>query len=139
LPEITKDAEVNLYSKSITEDQSIYINGHLIASDIKRDDPNQSFRLNHDIIFAGRNRYAVTGKRFRKNNQWDVPNIDPGQVQIIYPAKQWKRKVFNGLAQVLIQASKQPGEISFTSESRGIKSSVITIQTKEVKLKPEAD
>ena len=139
LPEIEKDAEVNLYTKSITENQSIYVNGHLIAADIKRDDPNQSFRLNHDIIFSGRNEYAVTGKRFRKKNQWDVPNTDPGLVQVIYPAKQWKRKVFNGLAQVIIQSSRQPGEILLTSDSQGLKSSLIKIQTKEVKLRPEAN
>ena len=139
LPEISKDAEVNLYTKSITENQSIYVNGHLIASDIKRDDPNQSFSLNHNIISQGINEYAITGKRFRKKNPLDVPNIDPGQVQVIYPAKQWKRKVFNGLARVIIQSTKQPGIILLTSESPGIKSSVIKIQTKEVKLKPEAN
>ncbi len=139
LPEITKDAEVNLYTKSITEIQSVNVNGHIIAADIKRDDPNQSFTLNHNIVSQGRNEYAITGKRFRKKNQWDVPNTDPGQVQVIYPAKQWKRKVFNGLAQVLIQSAKQQGEILLTSESPGIKSSVIKIQTKEVKLKPEAN
>lgn len=69
----------------------------------------------------------------------DVPNADAGQVQIIYPSKQWKRKVFNGLAQLLIQSSKQPGEILLTSESPGLKSSVIKIQTKEIELKPEAN
>jgi len=139
LPEISKDAEVNLFTKSITENQSIYVNGHLIASDIKRDAPNQSFSLNHNIISQGINEYAITGKRFRKKNPWDVPNTDPGQVQVIYPAKQWKRKVFNGLARVIIQSTKQPGIILLTSESPGIKSSVIKIQTKEVKLKPEAN
>ncbi|MEJ2615629.1 MAG: hypothetical protein P8Z35_11770, partial [Ignavibacteriaceae bacterium] len=139
LPEITEDAEVNLYTKSITENQSVYINGHLVAADIKRDDPNQSFTLDHNIVSQDRNEYAITGKRFRKKNRWEVLNTDPGQVQVIYPAKQWKRKVFNGLAQILIQSTKKPGEILLTSESSGIKSSVIKIQTKEVKLKPEAN
>ncbi|MGA9292749.1 MAG: beta-galactosidase GalA [Ignavibacteriaceae bacterium] len=139
LPEITKDGEVNLFTKSITENQSVYINGHLIAAGIKRDSPNQSFTLNHDMISQGRNDYAITGKRFRKKNQWDVPNTDPGQVQVIYQSKQWKRKVFNGLAQVIIQSFKEPGEILLTAKSDGIKSSAIKIQTEEVKLKPEAN
>ena len=139
LPEITEEAEVNLYTKSITENQSIYVNGHLIKADVKRDDPNQSFTLNHNIISQGRNEYAITGKRFRKKNPWDVPNTDPGQVQVIYPVKQWKRKVFNGLSQLLIQSAKKPGEIILTSDSPGLKSSVIKLQTKKVKLKPEAN
>ena len=139
LPKITEKSGVNLYTKSITENQSVYINGHLIAADIKRDDPNQSFTLNHNIVSQGINEYAITGKRFRKKNQWEILNTDPGLVQVIYPAKQWKRKVFNGLAQVVIQSTKKPGEVILTSDSPGLKSSVIKIQTKEVKLKPEAD
>ena len=139
LPEIAKEAEVNLFTKSIVEDQSVYINGHLISADIKRDDPNQSFRLNHNIIKSGRNEFAVTGKRFRKKNQWDTPNTDPGSVQVIYPPEQWKRKVFNGLAQVIVQSSRQAGEITLTADSPGLKSSVLKIKTQEVKLRKEAN
>ena len=139
LPEITKETEVNLFTKSITEDQSIFINGKLIASNIKRDDPNQSFKLSHSLIKEGINEYTLTGKRFRKKNQWDVPNTDPGLVQVIYPAAQWKRKVFNGLAQVIVQSTKQQGEITLTAISQGLKPSLIVIQANKVELKPEAN
>ncbi len=139
LPEITDETEVNLFTKSITEDQSIYVNGNLIAANIKRDDPNQSFKLNHNLIHKGRNEYAVTGKRFRKNNQWDTPNTDPGLVQVIYPAKQWKRKVFNGLARILVQSTKQNGEIILTASSPGLKSAIIKIQSQPKELIPEAN
>ena len=57
--------------------------------------------LKHDNIHKGLNTYAVTGKRFRLRHQWDEPNRDPGLIQVAYPAKQWKRRVFNGLAQVI--------------------------------------
>ena len=139
LPEISDETEVNLFTKSITEDQSIYVNGNLISANIKRDDPAQSFRLNHTLVHIGKNEYALTGKRFRKNNQWDTPNTDPGLVQVIYPAKQWKRKLFNGLAQILVQSNKQSGKITLTASSPELESASIKIQSQPEALKPEAD
>lgn len=135
LPEITSNAKVNLFTKSIVENQTIYVNGNLIAANIKRDDPNQSFQLNHNIIKSGRNVYTVIGKRFKKKHQWDEPNKEPGNVQVIYPAPQWKRKVFNGLAQIIIQSTKQQSEIILNASSTGLKSAQIKIKTAEVPLR----
>jgi beta-galactosidase len=135
LPEITNETEINLYTKSILENQSVYINGHLLAANIKRNAPNQSYKLDHSIIKPGKNVYAVVGQRFRKTYQWDEPNTDPGLVQIINPAGQWKRKVFNGLAQVIIRSSKQAGEILLSAASPGLKPTVIKIQTQAIPLK----
>jgi beta-galactosidase len=132
LSSFTNETEVNLFTKSIVENQSIYVNGHLLASNIKRDAPNQSFRIDHNRIKPGTNEYAVTGKRFRKRHQWDEPNTDPGLVQVVNPAGQWKRKVFNGMAQIIVQSTKQPGEITLSAVSSGLKHAVIKVQTHPV-------
>ena len=117
------------------DDQSIYINGKHIKTNIECDDPNQSFRLNHAILKNGQNDYAVTGRRFRKRHQWDEPNRDPGLIQVIYPARQWKRKVFNGLAQVIVQSDKEKRKIILKATSHGLESAEIKIDTKTVKIK----
>ncbi|MEJ2053686.1 MAG: glycoside hydrolase family 2 TIM barrel-domain containing protein [Calditrichaceae bacterium] len=130
LPEVTSDCIINLFTRSIVENQSVYINGKLIKANIVRDDLKQSFELKHDIIHQGINVYAVTGKRFRLRNRWDEPNRDPGRVQVIYPAGQWKRRVFNGLAQIIIQSQKEPGQILLTAESAGLKNAKIIIASK---------
>ena len=129
LPEFTSEAVVNLFTKSILEGQSIYLNGHLIAANITRDDPRQSFRIDHSILQPGLNVVAITGQRFRKTYQWDEPNTDPGLMQVIEPAGQWTRKAFNGLAQVIVQSSRQPGEITLSAESPGLKPASIKIRT----------
>jgi beta-galactosidase len=137
LPEITNEAEVNLFTKSVVENQSVYVNGHLIESDIVRDDPNQAWQLDHRIIKSGKNDYAVTGQRFRKKYQWDEPNTDPGLVQVIYPSEQWKRKVFSGLAQVIVQSTQEAGEIILTASSSGLESAAIKIKTEKTELRPQ--
>ncbi|HWB93218.1 MAG TPA: sialate O-acetylesterase, partial [Puia sp.] len=45
---------------------------------------------------------------------------DPGVLQLIVPAAQWKRRLFNGLAQVIVEATGQPGIISLTATSTGL-------------------
>ncbi|MBN1953223.1 MAG: DUF4982 domain-containing protein [Bacteroidales bacterium] len=127
IPEMKEGATYNLFSKSIVEGQTVYINGHLIASDIERDAPGQDFPLDADILKEGKNEYVVLGQRFRLKYIYDEPNTDPGVVQIINPAEVWKRKTFNGLAQVIIQTTEEPGEIILKAESK--------LGTAEVKLR----
>ena len=135
LDDLTNETEVNLFTKSIVENQSIYVNGHLLGSNIKRDAPNQAFRLDHKILKPGRNEYAVVGQRFRKTYQWDEPNTDPGLVQAISPSAQWKRSVFNGLAQVIVQSTKQPGDIILKASAEGLQQAEIKIQTQPATLR----
>jgi beta-galactosidase len=137
LPEITNKTTVNLFTKSILENQSIYVNGHLIVSNIKRDAPNQVWQLDHAILNPGKNVYTATGQRFRKTGQYDEPNTDPGLVQLIIPPSQWKRSLFNGLAQVIIQSEKQPGEIILKAASEKLKAAEIKIKAQSVTLSPE--
>ncbi len=130
LPEINERTRVTLFSKSILENQSIYVNGVNIASNIKRDDPNQSFVLDHKILKPGNNTIAYTGQRFRLRYQWDEPNTDPGVISVWNPAEQWRRKLFNGYAQVIIQSTNKAGKIILKASSDGLKSTSLIIESK---------
>lgn len=127
LTSISDEMVINLFTKSIVENQSIYVNGHLIDANIPRDDPDQSYELDHSILVEGENTYAVTGQRFRKTHQWDEPNTDPGLVQVIEPVEQWRRKTFNGLAQVIVQTTDDPGEIQLNVHAEGMSDAGISL------------
>jgi beta-galactosidase len=136
LPDITNETKITLFTKSITENMSIYVNGVLISANISPWASNQEFLLDHKILKSGKNVYAVTGQKFRKRHQWDEPNTEPGVVQVINPVKQWNRKVFNGLAQVIVQAGKEAGEITLTATSNGLIPANIKILTTSTVLRP---
>ena len=104
LPEFLDSTGITLFTKSICQVQDIYINGHLVASDIKRDASGQNFKLDHSFLHPGKNVFAVVGPPLVKRNQWEILNTDPGLVQIITPPNPWKRRAFNGLAQIIIQS-----------------------------------
>ena len=139
LPDMTTASEVNLFPKSIIENQSMFVNGHCVGIRVNRDDPGQSFRLDRQLVKPGRNVYAITGKRFRKRHQWDTPNTDPGLLQILSPAGQWKRKAFNGLAQILVQSTRQPGEMTLSASSPGLKPAVVKIRSRAVRPQQSPD
>jgi beta-galactosidase len=130
LPAYTDQTIINLFTKSIVENQSVYVNGKLLRSDIKRGDTTQSFLLDHSILRPGKNEYAIVGKRFKRQNPWEEPNTDPGLVQLICPTEGWKRKLFNGLAQIIIQSDIQAGELKLSASSPGLKPAVISIQSR---------
>jgi beta-galactosidase len=47
-----------------------------------------------------------------------------------------QRSLFNGLAQVILQATKRAGSISLVATSEGLASATLTIETKPAKLRP---
>jgi beta-galactosidase len=49
---------------------------------------------------------------------------------------EWKRSVFNGLAQVIVQSTDQPGEITLTATSSGLSQGVLKLQTQSAPLRP---
>lgn len=135
LPELSARTIVNLFAKSIAEGQSIYINGHLQASNIGRKDA-QSFRLDAATLQKGKNEYVVVGKRFKKRSEWDEPNTNPGVIQVVVPAESWKRKAFNGLAQVIVQSDQKAGDIILKATAVGLAPNSITIKAETVPLRP---
>jgi len=48
----------------------------------------------------------------------------------------WSRSLFNGLAQVIVQSSKDAGEISLTASADGLKSATATIKTQACAPRP---
>ena len=126
---------VNLFAKSIVANYAIYANGHLVASSLGPKDA-QSFKLDQSVLQKGKNEYVVVGKRFKKRSEWDEPNTHPGIIQVIKPAETWKRKAFNGLAQVIVQSTQQPGEIVLKASAVGLAPTSIIIKTEQTTLRP---
>ena len=135
LPVIRDDTKIALFTKSICGNQSIYVNGNLIAANIKRNAPNQDFKLDHNILKEGKNVFAVVGTPFVVTRQYEELNADPGVVQVFIPIREWKREVFNGFAQIIVQSQQQPGEITLTATSPGLKSSTVEIKIQPTTLK----
>ena len=49
---------------------------------------------------------------------------------------EWRRSVFNGLAQLIVQSAKESGTIKLTALSTGLKPVTVSIQTRPVSSRP---
>jgi beta-galactosidase len=136
LPKIENDDAVSFFYNSIGTAQSIYINGKLIAANIQQNEKGNAFVLDAAILHAGTNTIAITTTPLLKKQPWDNINTDPGLFQIISPAENYKRKLFSGLAQVIVQATGEAGEIVITATANGLKQGEIKIQSVIAELRP---
>jgi beta-galactosidase len=74
--------------------------------------------------------------QFLKNYDWENVNTDPGLIQLITPADQWKRKLFNDLARVIVQTTKEAGNIALTAISPKLTNGVMNLQSTATKVRP---
>jgi beta-galactosidase len=58
------------------------------------------------------------------------------RIRVAVPPGAWKRSAFNGLAQVIVQSTKQPGDITLTGSSPGLASGVRKLRTTPSALRP---
>jgi len=128
MPENIKDATITWFYNSLGKEQSIYVNGKQIAVQIKENQKGDEFNLDASIIHPGKNTIAIVAKPLIKMNIWASVNMNPGLIQLIYPAPTWKRKLFNGKAQVIVQSTGEPGKISLTAQSTNLKAATVELQ-----------
>jgi beta-galactosidase len=61
-----------------------------------------------------------------------VGNGDPSchEADVVIGIADWKRRVFNGLAQIVIQAGIEPGELKLSALSEGLETATLSVPTK---------
>ena len=104
-----------LVLRSVGETQSIYINGHPLAKSLKRDALGYEYLLSADLLLPGKNVVTIYAERFsdegKKTQAFRWEDGGPAVVRVTVPAAQWKRSLFNGLAQVVVESTGEKGQI----------------------------
>lgn len=139
LPENFTGSEVIFYYQSIGKEQAIYVNGHEIGKDLKENAEGNTFKLNHSFLRPGKNQVDIIATPIPKKYEWDNVNSNPGTIQIVTAAPAWQRKLFSGLAQVIIQTTKEPGEITLTATSKDLKPVTLKVKSAATNKRPSVD
>ena len=133
LPPDTGGATFALALRSFGEEQSVYLNGQLVEENVSRENAAQEIRLAADALRTGKNVIAIvaiptqSGRGNRGGNQGS-----PGLVRMTVPPAPWQRSLFSGLAQVIVQSTDQPGEITLTAKSSGVTDGVLKLEAQPV-------
>lgn len=109
---------VSFFYKKIGVETVVFINGNKIEPSTE---DAQKYILSSSILKEGKNTIHIAATPLQKIKDWDVMNTDPGIIQVITPAESWKRNLFNGYAQIIIQKDENAKEVVLSASAKGLK------------------
>jgi beta-galactosidase len=123
---------VELWFGKIENGIAVFINGAKIGT--TGDSRYASVYDVKALLHPGENTIAVT-----LANYGGVSGVNLGvalRLQEKPSAIAWSRSVFNGLAQIIVKSSKQPGSLKLTASAEGLKAATLSIQAQPVTARP---
>ena len=126
-PDLADNAEIRLLVRGRSH-VLVYLNGtpcELTTGHY----PERAANLDLASLRDGKNVIAiVTEESGRTDDQSERDG--PALVKIKTPSLDWKRKLFNGLAQIIVQSTTESGELKLIAEAPGLEKAVTIIATK---------
>jgi beta-galactosidase len=132
LPAMFSDATFALALRSLGQEQSVYINGKLLAEKVSHENAGREIPVPVEMLRAGKNVIAIVATPLP-----DDPGEHEGgerekagsfgQICITTPPSNWERSLFSGFAQIIVQSTGQPGEIILTAKSPGVTEGVLVL------------
>ena len=120
-----KANSVTFFYKKIGVNAVIFVNGNKITPSAEDD---QKYVLNANVLKQGTNTIQIIAPPLQKVKEWDVMNTDPGIIQVITPAESWKRKLFNGYAQIIIQKEENASEVILSATAEGLQTGNLVLK-----------
>jgi beta-galactosidase len=140
MPEIIGGA-TSLLLRDLGGQEWVYINGKPIAGNFQRNAAGHEFTLDSATLHSGKNVIAIIATPqpdARGRSRGNRNGSSPALVKTITPSGDWRRSLFSGLAQVIVQSTRQPGEITLTASSPGLSQNVLKLQTQSVTFRATA-
>ena len=140
LPE-TKDTTISLLLRDMGQQHWIYLNGQPVARNVARDPAGHQFDLDATGLRSGKNVIAIiatplAGSPAGRGGQAAVGRGNPAAIRVVTPAGSWKRSLFGGLAEVIVQSTGQPGEITLTATAKGLAPAVLKMEAQAAAPRP---
>ena len=127
---LPNDARFTLYLPSLGAKTSAWLNGHELARDIDTTLSGPSIILDPRQLVVGSNTIQLITVPLPDGRN-HIPEVAQlGSVQYWRPAPQWQRSIFNGLAEVIVQATDDPGEIRLTARAAGLRSDTLALASR---------
>jgi len=132
------NAAVSLLVRDLGESEWVYLNGKLVAENVPPSPTGHEFRLAPGQLRTDTNVLAIiaTPREGRGRSEGNRTAGSPAVVKMVKPPGEWKRSVFNGLAQVIVQSSRDPGEIKLTARAKSLSPGTVTLQAQLVEPQP---
>ena len=132
-PQTSDGQPVTLLLNALGERQSVFLNGELLYRDEEPAKARTEIALDVAKLRPSGNVLRIEASRFENwSRRESLRQIHPASMRMTIAAKPWARSTFNGLAQVIVQATGQPGTITLEATSEGLSPKAITLVCRPV-------
>jgi beta-galactosidase len=113
---------------------TVWLNGRELARDLDTTTVGPGLRLDPAQLVAGVNRVQLIVTPFddKKNHIPELTRL--GSLRVTTPAPPAQRSLFNGVAQVIVQSTQEPGAIRLTAKSEGLPPAESTVTARPATL-----
>jgi beta-galactosidase len=120
-PERPRGASVRLLLRHFGEEQRVFLNGACVATFAQRGSAALPELVLDDALLQSENQLALVATAYRDQRAREkAEKSPPARLRIDGPEPVWQRSLFNGLAQIIIQSTGEPGTITLTATSPGL-------------------
>lgn len=123
-------ARVQLMVKTWADQTTVLLDGQVIASGLAKSADGFVFDLDGPLAAAGRHVLVLVCAGMGKKMDRFPDVFDPAFLCLVTPAGQWQRRLFNGLAQVIVQAGTTPGQLVLRARAEGLAPAELVIDTR---------
>jgi beta-galactosidase len=130
-PEVPAGGSASLLLNALGTGQTVTLNGQPLYTNAAPDQARAEFSLAKLNLKRKGNVLRIEATRF---TEWGareaLQQVHPASLRIETPASAWSRSVFNGLAQVIIQSTGEPGAIVVEATADGLTLGTASIAAK---------
>lgn len=114
-------AALTLYLPSLGPKTTVWLNGRELVRELDTASVGPALSLSPAQLVTGANRLQLLVTPFTDQSRRRLPQLSRlGTVRIETPAPAAQRSLFNGFAQVIVEAPAAPGELRLTAEAEGL-------------------
>jgi beta-galactosidase len=129
-PEIAVGASGYLMLSALGKSQTAVLNGKALYTDAPPEKATMEIAINEKSLKATGNTLRIVAKPYEDwGMRESVAKLSPAAVRTLTPAAGYERRVFNGLAQVIVQSTESAGEIQLIATSEGLRSATSEVKT----------
>jgi beta-galactosidase len=132
-PQTSDGQPVTLLLNALGERQSVFLNGERLYRDEEPAEARTEIALDVAKLRLSGNILRIEASRFENwSRRESLRQVHPASMRMTIAAKPWARSTFNGLAQVIVQSTGQPGTITLEATSEGLSHKAITLVSRSV-------
>jgi beta-galactosidase len=127
---------LGLFLPSLGTKTTLWLNGRELVRDLDTTRAGPALPLDPAQLVTGVNRLHLIVTPFADKRNHIPELVRLGSVNVVQSAPAARRSLFNGLAQVLVQAPRQPGEIRLTAAAEGLAPAEFKVAARPASLRP---